>query len=162
MEIRGVFPKWTSNCFVSRPLWVLGRSQCWQGPLTLQKSRWGGCQASLEQHFGTRWGSPQEELFQPGSLAPRDWLSHTAPSAQLLAVLSQHVGLQEGMGRTSACPQQMEAYCILSSHRCGNLQQHRNRLWFKSKQLTTVILGHLYYIFLIFSISWMIKNKLLH
>lgn len=33
---------------------------------------------------------------------------------------------------------------------------------FESKQLTAVILGHLYHIFLIFSISWMIKNKLLH
>lgn len=59
----------------------------------------------------------------------------------------------------------METYRTLSSPRPIGMEPFNimeTSFDFKSKQLTTVILGHLYYIFLIFSISWMIKNKLLH
>lgn len=59
----------------------------------------------------------------------------------------------------------METDCTLSSPRPMGMETFNSTetaFDFKSKQLTAVILGHLYYIFLIFSISWMIKNKLLH
>lgn len=68
------------------------------------------------------------------------------------------------MSAAYSCAQQMETYRTQSSPRPIGMETFKSMessFDFKSKQLTAVILGHLYYIFLIFSIAWMIKNKLL-
>lgn len=141
---------------------MLGRSQCWQSLQALQGSRSQPGITGVK--FGTREGSHRrnessQAHFPQGMSAKPCCPTSTAPCSAVPAP-----GAAGGHGEDLFLSSAEQSYCTLSSP--GPSQETFNStetaFGFKSKQLTAVILGHLYYIFLIFSISWMIKNKLLH